>query len=188
MNNEKEKMVSGKPYIAADPELIRDRENARKLTRLYNQTTESEGNERTALLKQLLGSTGLNIYIEPTFRCDYGYNISVGENFYANFDCVILDVCEVKIGRDCLLAPGVHIYTATHPLDPFERSSGVEYGKPVTIGDHVWIGGRAIINPGVTIGSHSVVASGAVVTKDVPEGVVVGGNPAKVIKHIEGIK
>lgn len=126
--------------------------------------------------------------LNPPFRCDYGYNIFVGENFYANFDCVILDVCEVKIGRDCMLAPGVHIYTATHPLDPFERSSGVEYGKPVTIGDHVWIGGRAIINPGVTIGNHSVVASGAVVTKDVPEGVVVGGNPARVIKHIEGIK
>lgn len=188
MNTEKEKMVSGEPYMAADPELVRDRENARKLTRLYNQTTESEGDERTALLNQLLGSTGLHVYIEPTFRCDYGYNISVGENFYANFDCVILDVCEVKIGRDCMLAPGVHIYTATHPLDPFERSSGVEYGKPVTIGDHVWIGGGAIINPGITIGNHSVVASGAVVTKDVPEGVVVGGNPAKVIKHIGGIK
>ncbi|MDM5292840.1 sugar O-acetyltransferase [Peribacillus simplex] len=188
MITEKEKMVNGEPYMAADPELIRERENARKLTRLYNQTTENEGDERTSLLKQLFGSIGTNIYIEPTFRCDYGYNITVGENFYANFDCVILDVCEVKFGRDCMLAPGVHIYTATHPLDPFERCSGVEYGKPVTIGDHVWIGGRAIINPGVTIGGHSVVASGAVVTKDVPGGVVVAGNPAKVIKQIEGIE
>lgn len=188
MITEKEKMVNGEPYMAADPELIRERENARKLTRLYNQTTENEGDERTSLLKQLFGSIGTNIYIEPTFRCDYGYNITVGENFYANFDCVILDVCGVKIGRDCMLAPGVHIYTATHPLDPFERCSGAEYGKPVTIGDHVWIGGRAIINPGVTIGSHSVVASGAVVTKDVPDGVVVAGNPAKVIKQIEGIE
>ncbi|MGG4265909.1 sugar O-acetyltransferase [Peribacillus simplex] len=188
MITEKEKMVNGELYIAADPELIRDREHARKLTRLYNQTTEKEGNERTALLKQLFGSIGTNIYIEPTFRCDYGYNITVGENFYANFECVILDVCEVKIGKDCMLAPGVHIYTATHPLDPFERCSGVEYGNPITIGDHVWIGGRAIINPGVTIGSHSVVASGAVVTKDVPDGVVVAGNPAKVIKLIKGIE
>ncbi|WP_057914179.1 maltose acetyltransferase domain-containing protein [Peribacillus muralis] len=185
MNTEKEKMVNGEPYLSADPELIRDREHARKLTRLFNQTTESDGIERTGLLNKLFGSIGKNIYIEPTFRCDYGYNITVGENFYANFDCVILDVCEVKIGRACMLAPGVHIYTATHPLDPFERSSGVEYGKPVTIGDHVWIGGRAVINPGITIGNHSVVASGAVVTKDVPDGVVVGGNPAKIIKYIE---
>ncbi|MGW6298802.1 maltose acetyltransferase domain-containing protein [Peribacillus butanolivorans] len=188
MKTEKEKMVNGELYIAADPELVKDRENARRLTRLYNQTTETDECKRIELLMELFGFSGKKIYIEPTFRCDYGYNITVGENFYANFDCVILDTCEVRIGRDCMLAPGVHIYTATHPLDPFERSSGVEYGKPVTIGDNVWIGGRAIINPGITIGNNAVVASGAVVTKDVPDCAVVGGNPAKIIKYIEGIK
>jgi len=179
---EKEKMLRGELYQAWDPELSRERLQARKLTRLFNQTTEEE--DRASLLKELFGSTGKNIYLEPTFKCDYGYNIHVGENFFANFDCVFLDVCEIRIGENCLLGPGVHIYTATHPLDPTERSSGAEYGIPVTIGDHVWIGGRAIINPGVTIGNNVVIASGAVVTKDVPDNVVVGGNPAKIIKQI----
>jgi maltose O-acetyltransferase len=185
IKSEKEKMLNGELYLASDFQLTKERENSRKLTRLYNQTMETDIERRTELLKELLGSTGENFYIEPTFHCDYGYNIHVGENFFANFDCTILDVCEVRIGDNCLIAPGVHIYTATHPLNPFERSSGAEYGKPVTIGNKVWIGGRAIINPGVTIGDHVVIASGAVVTKDVPGNVVVGGNPAKIIKHIE---
>lgn len=123
--------------------------------------------------------------MEPAFRCDYGYNIHVGDHFYANFDCVILDVCEVRIGDHCFMAPGVHIYTATHPIRPFERNSEVEFGKPVKIGHNVWLGGRAIVNPGVTIGDNVVVASGAVVTKDVPNNVVVGGNPAKIMKTID---
>jgi maltose O-acetyltransferase len=182
---EKDKMLAGEWYVAADPELVRDRENARRLTRHYNQTTETENEERTALLKQLFGSSGDSLYVEPTFRCDYGYNIHVGNNFYANFDCVILDVCEVRVGSNCFIAPGVHIYTATHPLNPYERCSGAEFGKPVTIGDNVWIGGRAVINPGVTVGNNVVIASGAVVTKNVPDNVVVGGNPARVIKTIE---
>lgn len=185
MKTEKEKMISGELYIASDSQLVRERENARRLTRLYNQTMETEYSKRTEIIKELFGSTGDSIYIEPSFRCDYGYNIHVGENFYANFDCVMLDVCEIKIGDHCLIAPGVHIYTATHPVHPIERTSGAEFGKPVTIGDHVWIGGRAVINPGVTIGNNVVIASGAVVTKDVPDDVVVGGNPAKIIKKIE---
>src|SRR5690606_8643609 len=111
------------------------------------------------------------------------YNTHAGENFYANFDCTILDVREVRIGDNCLLAPGVHIYTATHPLDAVERNSGREYGKPVTIGNNVWIGGGAIINPGVTVGDNAVIASGAVVVKDVPNDVVVGGTPARVLKE-----
>ncbi|WP_036653302.1 sugar O-acetyltransferase [Paenibacillus pini] len=182
---EKEKMLLGELYNASVPELIQDRDNARKLTRLFNQTIETEQEERIKLLKTLFGSTGENLYIEPNFRCDYGYNIYVGNNFFANFDCIILDVCEVRIGDNCFLAPGVHIYTATHPLDPIERSSGAEYGKPVTIGNNVWLGGGSIINPGVTIGDNVVVASGAVVTKDVPNNVVVGGNPARIIKTID---
>ncbi|ULL16638.1 acetyltransferase [Paenibacillus sp. H1-7] len=182
---EKEKMLAGELYLASDPQLTKDRENARRMTRLFNQTFETEYEKRAEILKQLFGSTGMSLYIEPTFRCDYGYNIHVGNNFYANFDCVILDVCEVRIGENCFIAPGVHIYTATHPLNPFERVSGAEFGKPVTIGNNVWIGGRAVINPGITIGDNVVIASGAVVIKDVPNNVVVGGNPAKVIKNID---
>lgn len=182
---EKEKMIRGELYLANDAVLVQERINARRLTRLYNETTETEQEKRTEILRELFGSAGNNIYIEPTFRCDYGYNIHVGENFYANFDCIMLDVCEIRIGKSCFIAPGVHIYTATHPLNPYERISGAEFGKAVTIGDNVWIGGRAVINPGVTIGNNVVIASGAVVTKDVPDNVVVGGNPAKILKEIE---
>ncbi len=185
MKTEKEKMINGEPYLAADSELVNEREKARGLTRLYNQTLETEGSKRTELIKELFGSTGENIYIEPTFRCDYGYNIHVGENFYANFDCVFLDVCEIRIGDNCLVAPGVHIYTAGHPINPIVRNSGIEFGARVQIGDNVWIGGRAVINPGVTIGNNVIIASGAVVTKDVPNNVIVGGNPARIIKNIE---
>ncbi|MGE6260411.1 maltose O-acetyltransferase [Heyndrickxia sporothermodurans] len=185
MKSEKEKMIAGELYLASDQNLVEERLFARKLTREYNETLETELEKRTFILKKLLGATGENIYIEPTFKCDYGYNISVGENFYANFDCVILDVCPVKIGNNCMIAPGVHIYTATHPLDAETRNSGKEYGKPVFIGNNVWIGGRSIVNPGVTIGDNVVIASGSVVTKDVPDNVVVGGNPAKVIKKID---
>lgn len=184
MKTEKEKMLNGELYNAGDPELTRDRLNARKLTRLFNETIESDIDYRTLLLTKLFGSTGNSLYVEPTFRCDYGYNIHVGDNFYANFDCVFLDVCEIRIGDNCFIAPGVHIYTATHPLDAEARNSGAEFGKPVTIGHNVWIGGRSVINPGVSIGNNVVIASGAVVTKDVPDHVVVGGNPAKVIKSI----
>ncbi len=177
-------MVNGELYNSADQELLSERKNARRLTRLYNESLESDDNKRIELLKELFGTTGENFFIEPTFRCDYGYNIHIGENFYANFECVFLDVCEIRIGDNCFIAPGVHIYTATHPLNATERISGAEYGVPVKIGDNVWIGGRAIINPGVKIGNNVVIASGAVVTKDVPDNVVVGGNPAKIIKAI----
>jgi maltose O-acetyltransferase len=185
MKTEKEKMIDGEMYRADDQQLVKERIQARKLTREYNATTEEEWDKRSSLIKQLFGSTGQNVGIEPNFKCDYGYNIHVGENFYANFDCTILDVCEVRIGDNCMLAPGVHIYTATHPLDPVERNSGAEYGKSIEIGNNVWLGGGSIINPGIKIGDNAVVASGAVVTKDVPANVVVGGNPAKIIKTIE---
>lgn len=185
MKKEKVKMLAGEMYDPADPVLLKEREEARRKVRMYNQTLETEGEKRIKLLKELLGSTGENVYMEPNIRFDYGYNTHVGENFFANFDCTILDVCEVRFGDNCMLAPGVHIYTATHPLHPAERNSGREYAKPITIGNNVWVGGSAVINPGVTIGDNAVIASGAVVTKDVPENVVVGGNPAKVIKQIE---
>ncbi|MEC0236402.1 sugar O-acetyltransferase [Paenibacillus kribbensis] len=182
---EKEKMLSGELYYGSDPELMRERLNARRLTRLFNQSIETDDEQRIELLTELFGSTGKNLYVEPSFHCDYGYNIHVGENFYANFDCVFLDVCEIRIGDNCFMAPGVHIYTAAHPLEAQERNTGAEFGKPVTIGHNVWIGGRSVINPGVKIGNNVVVASGAVVTKDVPDHVVVGGNPARVIKQID---
>jgi len=182
---EKQKMVSGKLYVSSDPELVADRENARRIVRLYNQSLETEYARRTELLKELLGTTGANIWIEPNFRCDYGYNIHVGDHFYANFNCTILDVCEVTIGDYCLIGPNVQIYTASHPLNPTERNTGAEYGKPIKMGNSVWIGGGAIINPGITIGDNVVVGSGSVVTKNVPNNVVVVGNPAKVIREIE---
>ncbi|MFC4249396.1 sugar O-acetyltransferase [Natribaculum luteum] len=185
MDSEKEKMLNGELYDADDPELVAERKRARDLTRRYNRTTAHDQTERRELLEELLGSCGEECEIEPPFRCDYGYNIHVGENFYANFDCVILDVCRVEIGQNCQIAPGVHIYTATHPLDASERIEGPEYGKPVTVGDNVWIGGQAVLNPGVTVGDSSVIASGAVVTKDVPDEVVVQGNPAAVVKELD---
>lgn len=184
MKTEKEKMLAGEMYNPADSVLLKEREEARCKVRIYNQTLENERDNRTKLLKELLGSTGETICMEPNIRFDYGYNTHVGENFFANFDCAILDVCEVRFGDNCMLGPGVHIYTATHPLHPTERNSGKEYAKPVTIGNNVWIGGGAIINSGITIGNNAVIASGAVVTKDVPDNSVVGGNPAKVIKQI----
>lgn len=169
--------------MRADPQLVIERNNTRRLIILCNQTSETEGLKCSALLKELFGSTGDILFIEPL--CDYGYNIYIGENFYANFDCVILDVCEVRIGDNCLIGPGVHIYTVAHPLNPYERIVGWEYGKPVNIGNNVWIGGRAVINPGINIGNNVVVASGTVLTRDVPDNVVVGGNPSKVIKQLE---
>ncbi|NGY75897.1 sugar O-acetyltransferase [Bacillus megaterium] len=185
MKTEKKKMLDGEMYNPADAQLVKDRENARRQVRIYNETLENEGEKRTQLLKELFGSIGENVHVEPNIRVDYGYNIFVGENFSANFDCTILDVCEVRFGDNCMLAPGVQIYTATHPLHPTERNSGKEYAKPITFGNNVWIGGSAVINPGVTVGDNVVIASGSVVTKDVPNNVVVGGNPAKIIKRSE---
>ncbi len=190
---EKQKMIAGLLYDAYDEELIRERKQARRLVRLFNNTSEDETQERERLLKQLFGSTGNRLNIEPSFRCDYGYNIHVGENFFANFDCVILDVCEVTIGDNCMLGPKVCLYTPVHPFDKEERKvqpingklALMEYGKPITIGDDVWIGGSAVINPGVTIGSNVIVASGSVVVKDVPDNVIVGGNPARILRTLE---
>ncbi|BES63887.1 hypothetical protein SANA_03260 [Gottschalkiaceae bacterium SANA] len=185
IKTERQKMLDAEFYNAWDPELLTGRQNSRRLSQEFNAITGVE--KRIRLLKAWFGSTGENIHIETGFKCDYGSNIHVGDFFYANFDCVILDVCEVRIGHHCFMAPGVHIYAATHPIDATERNAWVEYGKPVTIGDSVWIGGRAVINPGVTIGDNVIIGSGAVVTKDVPSNVVVGGNPAKIIKHLDPI-
>lgn len=181
---ERQKMIAGELYSPMDSELIELRYRARKLFERYNTSSVDEMELRSTLIKELLGATGEDIYIEPSFKCDYGCNIFVGENFYANFDCVILDVAEVRIGKNCMLAPQVAIYTATHPIKAEERYLGKEYGKPIIIGDNCWIGGHATINPGVTLGDNVVVASGAVVTKSFGSNVVIGGNPARIIKNI----
>ena len=182
--SEKLKMLAGELYDPSNKELVEMRLNARLTTEKLNQTSIADLQVRTKLLKSLFGSTGKNIHIESIFNCDYGSNIHVGENFYVNFACVILDVAEIRIGDNCMIAPQVGIYTATHPLDPIERISGLELAKPITIGDNCWIGGQATINPGVTLGDNVVVASGAVVTKSFGSNIVIGGNPAKVIKQI----
>lgn len=183
---EKEKMLAGEMYLANDPQLLAERIRARELVHTYNQTLPSDAEKRTELLAALFGETAEPPIIEPSLRVDYGYNIHTGKAFFANFDCVFLDVCEIRFGDRCMLGPGVHIYTATHPLDPVERSSGREFAKPVVIGDDVWIGGGALIMPGVTIGNRVVIASGAVVTKDVPDDMVIGGNPARTIRKWNG--
>lgn len=182
---EREKMLAGQLYDVADPELVSLRRHARLLFEQYNRSSVREGEKRRLLLEQLLGSLGSSCTIEPDFRCDYGCNIHVGENFYANFGCVILDVAEVRIGSNCLLGPGVSLFTATHPVEPELRLKGLELGLPITIGDNCWLGGRSVINPGVTLGNNVVVASGAVVTKSFPDNVVLAGVPARVVKEIK---
>ncbi|HKL13528.1 MAG TPA: sugar O-acetyltransferase [Halanaerobiales bacterium] len=182
---EKDKMLNGEFYNPMDTELVTDRMEARKLLYSFNNSKPSEGIRRKETIKQLFGKTGAKIYIEPPFRCDYGYNIEVGENFYANFDCVILDVNKVIMGDDVQLGPGVHIYTAVHPTDPEERMSKTEYGEEIEIGNNVWIGGGAIICSGVKIGSNTTIGAGSVVTKDISENVLAVGNPCKVIKKFD---
>jgi maltose O-acetyltransferase len=181
---EKEKMLAGKLYIANDDELKIDFKKSRRLTRLFNNTTEEQQEYRVQLLKDLFERTGDRLYIEPPFRCDYGCNISVGNNFYANYDCIILDVCKVEIGENVFFAPRVCIYTAGHPIDAEVRNTGLEFGKPVKIGNNVWVGGSTVINPGVTIGSNVVIGSGSVVTKDIPDNVIAAGNPCRVLREI----
>jgi len=181
---EKELMLSGQPYDASDPELAKLRLRARQVTRAYNSTNEDQRDIRRTLLNRLLGQMPPKIEIEPPFRCDYGWNIYLGQNFYANFGVVMLDVCEIRVGEGVLLAPNVQIYTAHHPISPDERATGRELGSPVTIGNNVWIGGGAIVLPGVSIGDNSVIGAGSVVTKNVPANVVAAGNPCRVLRSI----
>lgn len=181
---EKEKMLAGKLYDPMDKELLEERIHARELCYKINNLSPEKMTEKDALFKGLFKTT-TSCYIEPNFRCDYGYNISFGKNFYMNYDCVILDVNTVRFGNNVMIGPKVQIYTATHPLNATLRNSGRELGKSIKIGNNVWIGGGAIICPGVTIGDNVVIAAGAVVTKDISDNLLVGGNPAKVIKEIK---
>ena len=172
-------------YDPLDPQLVRERKEARALFQKINNITEERKPERDKLFYALIGSAGSGLYIEPPFYCDYGSNIHLGDHVYMNFGCCILDVMEVRMGNNVMLAPNVQIYTATHPLEARARNSGREYAKAIRIGSDVWIGGGAIICPGVSIGNGVVVGAGAVVTRDIPDNVFVAGNPARVIKEID---
>lgn len=184
MHIEQKRMVSGLLYNSLDAELVKRRQNAQRLCRLYNQTTEQNTVYRRQLLTELLGTTGRAVYIEPTFRCDYGFNIHVGENFYANYDCVMLDAAEIRIGNNVMLAPRVGLYTAAHPIDAGVRNTYLEFAKPITIGDNVWIGANSSIVPGGCVGNNTVIGAGSVVTKNIPDNVVAAGVPCRVIKEI----
>ena len=180
---EREKMLAGELYRADDKELSAMHLRAVRLCEKLNYDRLNE-EERSQVARTLLGGCGKNIVLGRGFWCDYGCNIYVGENFYTNYDVVILDVCKVTIGKNCLIAPQAGIYTACHPLERDVRTDGLELGKPITIGDDCWIGGRAVILPGVTLGDNVVVGAGAVVTKSFPSNVVIAGNPAKIIKRL----
>jgi len=177
---EKEKSLAGLPYYPSDPELRADRMRARKLFRKYNTAEYKDFKTYREILSQLLPDCAEDIFIEPPFHCDYGYNIHAGHNVYFNCNCVILDACPVNIGSNVMFGPGVHIYAATHPSDAIKRREGWELGKPVSIGDDCWIGGHATILPGVSIGDRCIVGAGAVVSRDVPHDSTVTGNPAKI--------
>lgn len=182
--SEKQKMLAGDLYLASDPELVADRLRARNILHSYNSTMPDRTAERSQILKDFFGSLGPDHEIEPPFYCDYGYNIHAGRKLYMNFGCVILDCNKVTIGDNVLMGPYVQIYAASHPTDSSVRLSGRELSAPVTIGDNVWIGGGAIILPGVTIGSNTTVGAGSVVTKNVPDHVIAAGNPCKILKQI----
>jgi maltose O-acetyltransferase len=181
--SEREKMLAGELYDPFDPELVAGRNRARDLCQSLNATREAETQERRRILVELFGSGGDTVWMQPPFFCDYGTNIELGERVFFNFNCVVLDVCPVRIGRFTLFGPAVQIYTPMHPLDAEQRRRA-EFGKPVDIGSDVWVGGGAIILPGVRIGSKSVVGAGSVVTRDVPAGVFAAGNPCRVIREI----
>jgi len=181
---EKEKMISGEIYNPADPELFYDRHNAKALCQKYNNLCPSDTEKKRAILKKLLGKTKEQCCIEPNFYCDYGYNIELGENFYSNHNLVILDCAKVKAGDNVFIGPNCGIYTACHPTNSTERIKGIEFAKPVTIGNNVWIGGNTCILAGVTIGDNTVIGAGSVVTKDIPPSVIAVGNPCKPIKQL----
>ncbi|HMN70640.1 MAG TPA: sugar O-acetyltransferase [Rhodoblastus sp.] len=178
MRSEKEKMLAGELYRADDPELVRDHAAARAWMDRYNAGGLSD-NERHALLREGIGHVGARVVARPPFYCDYGYNIRLGDGVFLNFNCVLLDSILIEIGPGTQIGPAVQIYGADHPREPAQRRAGLEFGRPVRIGANVWIGGGAIIRPGVTIGDDAIIGAGAVVTHDVPAGATVAGSPAR---------
>jgi maltose O-acetyltransferase len=182
MNN-RERMLAGELYDPMDPELVAGRVRARDLCQALNATREAEVEQRRAILRQLFAAGGDSVWMQPPFFCDYGDNIHLGERVFFNFNCVVLDVCRVTIGSFSLFGPAVQILTPMHPLDA-ELRRREEFGKPVTIGDDVWVGAGALILPGVTIGSRAVIGAGSVVTRAVPEATFAAGNPCRVIRAV----
>lgn len=181
---EKEKMLSGKLYNPLLDGLLEDRENAKKLCYDYNLLSPEEVEEKQNIIKKLFNKTGQNFTIEPNFYCDYGYNIEIGENFYSNHNLVILDPAKVSFGDNVFIGPNCGFYTPEHPIDPEERNKGLEYAKPITVGNNVWIGGGVSVLSGVSIGDNVVIGAGSIVVKDIPANTVAVGNPCKVIKNI----
>ena len=180
---EKDKMLAGEVYNFFDPELVRIRRETKQKLRLYNTSTEDD--DQRSLLQDILGGIGENVKIWTPFNCVYGENIQLGDHVFLNLNCMFIDNNRIKIGDHGMLGPGVQIYTAAHPLEAAARDEGWEVTKPVTIGNSVWIGGSAILLPGVNVGDKAVIGAGAVVTRDVPPGVVVAGNPARIIREID---
>jgi maltose O-acetyltransferase len=176
-------MLGGEPYDPLDPELVAARARARDLCQDLNATREGDQAERRRILRELLGAGGDSVWMQPPFFCDYGTNIELGERVFFNFNCVVLDVCRVRIGDFSLFGPAVQIYTPVHPFNA-ELRRQQEFGKPVEIGSDVWVGGGAMILPGVRIGSRAVIGAGSVVTRDIPEGVFAAGNPCRVIRDV----
>lgn len=187
-NTEKEKMLAGELYNAVDKQLSEERLQTRLLIKRLNDTREDEEDARSAILKELIPNAGAGLWLQPPFYCDYGSNILIGEKVFFNFNCVVLDVTFVTIGSRTLFGPNVQIYTATHPLDYKERATGLEYAKPIVIGEDVWVGGSAVICPGVEIGSRSVIGAGSVVTKNIPPDSFAAGNPCRVIRSLQNGK
>jgi len=184
MKSEKEKMLAGELYDPLDSTLAEERLKARLLIKRLNDTPEDQVEERAMILKQLIPNAKEGLWLQPPFYCDYGSNIFVGEKVFFNFNCVVLDVMKVIIGDRTLFGPNVQIYTATHPVNHEERALGVEYAKPITIGKDVWVGGSAVICPGVSIGDRTIIGAGSVVTKDILSDVFAAGNPCKVIRKL----
>jgi maltose O-acetyltransferase len=180
---ERDKMIAGDMYDPFDPELVAGRVRARDLCQQLNGTRESDDVERRRILRELFGQGGDSVWMQPPFYCDYGSNIELGDRVFFNFNCIVLDVCPVRIGDFTLLGPAVQIYTPMHPFNAEQRRRE-EFGKPIEIGSDVWVGGGAIILGGVRIGSRAVIGAGSVVTRDVPEGVFAAGNPCRVIREI----
>jgi maltose O-acetyltransferase len=184
MKTEKEKMLAGELYDPLDPQLCQERQRCRDLCKALNDSREDQVEERKRILVELLGKQ-TDAWIQPPFFCDYGTNISLGTKVFFNFNCVVLDVMPVTIGSNVLFGPSVQIYTATHPINAAERRKWLESAKPIIIGSDVWVGGGAIICPGVTIGDRSVIGAGSVVTRDIPSDVFAAGNPARVIRSLQ---
>ncbi|UQS82932.1 sugar O-acetyltransferase [Bombilactobacillus folatiphilus] len=184
MQSEKDKFLAGQPYQIMDPQLAHDETRARRLCRELNELDDQATIQKEQVIEQLFGSVGKNPYIQPNFRCDFGYNIHVGDNFLCNYDCTILDIATVTIGNNCLMAPKVQLYAADHPQNVVQRSALIGLGRPITIGNNVWIGGSSVILPGVSLGDNVIVGANSTVTKSFGDNVVIAGSPAKIIKQL----